>query len=319
MCNTFGDPVCRAHEPAVRADLVAATRRAHEAVATAQDDPDGAPIREAREATARLGAAQARWDQTLTGQGDLRAALADPDLTGTARTMVATRLAVAVRRRDEAQDRWVASPQWAERELASAPGTPRFDRYLAMVAERRAHRGGSCWPRPGEPRGATAWDDSAPGVTYAALSLAGVDHPQVTFAEPAVVDASRRNPPHPGWAPGVAAHYAHLPTVLRPRTFAVAQHLAAHHGRPVRVTVGQLVGHARVEGAVFVDDDGVIPAHDAVAGQRWFLVPVVGPVDVTIAPGRDPLRVRSGVFAVREVDARFLTLASYPKTPAPPR
>lgn len=266
---------------------------------------------------AALRAARARWDQTLTGQDELRAALADPDLAGPARTVVATRLAVATRRRGEAHDRWTASPQWAEQELASTPGTPRFDRYLAMVAERRAHRGGSCWPRPTDARAGIAWDSSAPGVTYAALSAAGVEYPQVTFAEPAVVDASRRTPAHPGWAPGVAAHYAHLPTALRPRTFGVAQHLAAHHGRPVVVTVGQLVGHARVEGAVFVDDDSVIPAHDAVAGQRWFLVPVVGPVDVTIAPGRDPLRVRSGVFAVREGDARFLTLGSHPEDPAP--
>lgn len=314
MCNSFGDPVCASHEGAVREALGSAERSLVAAVEAHRAQTGNDTRATVGAARAAFYAAQARWDQTLTGLDLLRRTLDDPHTTGKHRTALVARHELAVRRRADAENRWRQSRQWAEQQLATTdPDTARFERYLLLVAARRAAENGTCWPQPDSPRGIAAWGDSAAGATYSALAAAGVTYPQITFAFAAVIDAGRRTPEHPGWSPLVAAHYAHLPKSLRPRTFHVTQHLAANRGVAVVATMAQIVAYARSEGSIFVDDHAAIPVHDAIAGQRWLLMPVVGPVDVTTGARRAPQECRCGVFAVREHDSRFVVLVSPPE------
>lgn len=335
MCNRFADPVCAAHEPALRAQLETAEHRVRdlthqlaqvdqELQAVESADPGvlerfrGAHLARLRDeratkddekasAIVEWKALQLRHDQTAAGLSALKETLARDDLPAQRRNRLLARYRLAQSRREAALARWKASSAWAEERLRAAPaGTARFEKYRTMVIERRAAEHHVQWPAPTGP-GRPAWERTAAAETLRALEHAGAPHPQVTFMLPAVIDALHRHPVRPNENPLLAAHYASLPAPLCPATITCQLHIAAHQSRPVQMTSAELIAATRADGQLVVDDDAAAPVHDVTAGERWATVPIVGPlqlVDQDRAPIGEPRT--SGWILVREQDARLV-------------
>lgn len=336
MCNRFGDPVCSAHEPALRTavdhareKVLRLAERLQTLDAQTSADPHqkrdelGALYRlweaqqgdlrlehdavnaQLREAQRQLLVLQTRHDQTKAGLRDLRAMLAAPGLSDQARHRIAARCALAENRRAAALARWQGSSAWAENRLHD---TADPDRYIDLLARRRAAENGVMWPPPGGAARA-GWELTAAAATLTALVERELPHPQVTFSVPEVIDSRYRQPPHDGWDPLAAAHFVHLPNPLFPPGPAPLMHQAAHTGKSWKVSRDEMCALLRAqEGGRFVDDAATVPVHDAVAGQQWVGAPIVGPVQLLSATGTtlgNPCY--TGWVLMRVNDARLIT------------
>lgn len=338
MCNTFGDPVCASHEPRLRARVDEARTRVSElsteldAALTAAADggrynPTLGVLNQFTRAAAvdqaqrvpqlrnelaaardRLVQARGRHDQTDYGLARLIAAINDPTLTLSTRARAQVRLSLAQARRAAAETRWKKSAAWAEERLRGAHpygDQDRFTHYANLVIARRAAEHDVRWPPP-TGAAAAGWEATAAAHTLTQLRAAGAPHPEMTFMVPDVIDAAHRTPTHPGWSPLLAAHHIHLPTAVRDATLTGQLHRAAYTGRAVVLSGQHVTAEVRACGQVIVDDDKVISVHDAAAGDRWHIVPLVGPLQLATPTGEPVGAVQAeGVAAVRDRDNRF--------------
>lgn len=335
MCNRFADPVCAAHEPALRADAAAAeqrvkdlTERLAEIVRDLRTSEEADPgilerfrvghladlsatrdqvAAERTEAITQWRTLQLRHDQTTAGLSELEKALDRSDLSPQRRNRLRARYRLATMRREAAIARWKGSSAWAEERLrAATQGTALFEKYLQLLIQRRAAEHHVEWPPPAG-SGRSAWDRTAAAETLQALEDTGAAHPQVTFMVPAVIDCRYKQPTRPGWNPLLAAHYASLPTPLLPRDLTCQLHVAAHTEKPVTVTTLQLVATVRADGDLVVDDEAAAPVHDVTAGERWATVQVVGPLQLVDQEGGPIGELHTtGWVLVREQDSRLL-------------
>lgn len=76
----------------------------------------------------------------------------------------------------------------------------------------------------------------------------------------------------------------------------------------------ELIAAVRAEPDTFVDDQAAVPVHDAVAGQQWKTLRVVGPLTIGPGGGAGPRdrTIYTGWVLVRINDSRMVVTDTHP-------